>query len=311
MANEIRHSTLQTNGGQLAANLSDEAVEQLFDPTDLRQLMQFWDFDGITGSDSVEVTQLPVPVAAAAATSEISGGQANTAFTTSKFTHAWARYVLQYQSTDLLAINGGPVGQAEVLSRFNWTIALTLTDLLCALFPSLANDVGPGTGVNLDVDSLFQAQFQLNGQNVMAPYACVLHNTQMNDFIESLRSETGVKAFQDADTNEMLKARGPGFQGRWNNIDFWQSDSVNAVATSADRSGAMFGPGCFGYTLRMWRRIMDQQMIDPADILIDFGVGFVERSRDHTNAMTSAILNMYPSVIEQEDLRGVEIISDL
>jgi len=72
----------------------------------------------------------------------------------------------------------------------------------------------------------------------------------------------------------------------------------------------MFGRGAFAYTLRSWRRIVDSMMIDPADVLADFGVGFVERNRDATNAMTSAILNLYPGVVEAEDLRGVEIISD-
>lgn len=309
MANEVRHSTLQTNGGQVSSVLTDMVVEQLFDPTDLRQVMRFDDLDGITGSDSGEVTKDAVPSAAAAATSEILGGQSNTAYTTSRYTHQWSRYVLQYQKTDLLAINGGPIGMQRVINSLNASIGLTLTDLVTALFPALANDVGPGTGNDLTVDDVYSAMFQLNGQSVPGPYYCVLAPQQYNDFQTSLRSEPGAMQFQPA-TAEMLKLSGPGFKGEWNNIRFFQSDSVTLVNSSADRSGAMFGMGCFAYTLRSWRGILDAMMINPQDILADFGVGFVERSRDAANGMTTPILNLYPSVIEAEDLRGVEMISD-
>ena len=309
MANEVRHSTLQTNGGQSSSVLTDMVFAQLFDPTDLRQVMRFDDMDGITGSDTGDVTLDAVPGAASAATSEIAGGQSNSAYTTSSYSHTWARYVRQYQMTDLLAINGGPIGMQRVVDNLNASVGLTLTDLLCALFPSLANDVGPGTGVDLTVDDIYDAQFQLNSQSVPGTFHCVLHPVQINDFITSLRSENGAQQFQAA-TAEMLKASGPGFKGEWNGIRFFQADSVTLVNSSADRSGAMFGEGCFAYTLRPWRRILNEMMINPQDILADLGIAFVERDRDATNGMTSGILNLYPSVVEAEDLRGVEIVSD-
>jgi hypothetical protein len=308
VANEVTHALLQTNGGQSASVMTDMLIAQLFDPTDLRQLMRFDDLDGITGSDTGRITQDAVPQPAAAATSETVGGQSNTAYTTSEYSHTWARYVLQYQLTDLLGINGGPVEMQQVIDNMNQSIGLTLTDLLCALFPALANDVGPGTGNDLTVDDIYSAQFQLNSQSVPGSYACVLAPVQINDFQTSLRSETGAQQFVPA-TADMLALSGPGFKGSWNGINFFQSDSVGLVNSSADRSGAMFGMGCFAYTLRSWRRLLQGQLA-PSEILADFGIGFVERDRDATNAMTSAILNLYPSVVEAEDLRGVEIISD-
>jgi len=308
VANEVTHALLQTNGGQISAVMTDMLIAQLFDPTDLRQLMRFDDLDGIVGSDTGNITQDAVPQPAAAATSETVGGQSNTAYTTSQYQHTWARYVLQYELTDLLGINGGPVQMQQVIDNLNQSIGLTLTDLLCALFPALANDVGPGTGNDLTVDDIYSAQFQLNSQSVPGEFACVLHPVQINDFQTSLRSETDAQQFVPA-TADMLALRGPGFKGSWNGINFFQSDSVTLVNSSADRSGAMFGMGCFAYTLRSWRRLLQGQLA-PAEILADFGIGFVERDRDATNAMTTAILNMYPSVVEAEDLRGVEIISD-
>ena len=37
----------------------------------------------------------------------------------------------------------------------------------------------------------------------------------------------------------------------------------------------------------------------------------VELERDASNAMSTCIANMYPAVVEVEDARGVEIVSDV
>ena len=312
MANEITHALLQTNGGQVAALLSDLILDQLYDPTDLRSVMRFIPFNG-AGSDTLDVTLDAVPGPMTAATSETDGSNVtNSAYTTSKFQLVLSRYKDVYQITDLLGMSGGPVDLDRIVQKLMTGLALTMTDLVCALFPSLANDVGPGTGNDLTVDDIYAAQFQLNGSNVPAsttnPYVAVLHNQQMNDFRTSLRGESGAIQFAAA-SEEMLATKGPGFQGTWNGIDFYQSDSVTTVAGGADRSGAMFGPGCFGYTLGDVRRI--QGHIDPADIIADAGgMMIVERDRDAGNGMTSAISHAYPSVVEIEDARGVEIVSD-
>jgi hypothetical protein len=309
MANEITHALLQTNGGQVPSVMADMLIAQLFDPTDLRQYATFHDLDGVTGSDTVDITQDAVPQAAAAASSETVGGQSNTAYTTSEFSLTWARYVLQYQLTDLLAINGGPVQMQQVINSLNTTIGLTLTDLLAALFSGLSNTVNPSAGAttDLDVDTIYAAQYQLNNSVVPGSFACVLYPEQFNNFQASLRGEPGAVQFVPA-TADMLRLSGPGYKGSWNGIEFVQSDSVAASAGSS--VGAMFGTGCFGWTMRDWRRIQGNMMISPDDVLADFGVAFVERNRDATNAMTSAILNMYPAVVEQEDARGVGILSD-
>lgn len=311
MANEITHALLQTNGGQVAALLSERILDQLYDPTDLRNVMTFFPFNG-SGSDTMDVTLDAVPGAMTAATSETDGSNVtNAAYTTSKFSLVLARYKRVYQITDLLGMSGGPVDLDRIVANLMAGLSLTMTDLITALFPSLANDVGPGTGNDLTVDDLYSAQFQLNNSAVVAtsaaPYVSVLAPVQMNDFRTSLRGEAGAIQWVDA-TQEMLATKGPGYQGTWNGIDFYQSDSVTTVG-GTDKSGAMFGMGCFGYTLGDVRRI--QGHIDPADIIADAGgMMIVERSRDAGNGMTSAISNAYPSVVEIEDARGVEIISD-
>jgi len=310
MANEITHAAGQTNGGQVASVLAgDMLVQQLFDAVDLRQLMLFVNTSGIYGSDTTDVTQDAVPGAFTAATSETDGSNVtNAAYTTSRFSLTQARYKRVYEITDLLRINDGPVQMAQVVNKLSQGLALTLTDLLCNMFPALANDVGPGTGVNLDVDSMYSAQFQLNSQSVPGPYASVLHPVQYNDFQESLRSEPGAVQFQDV-TAARLALTGPGLKGSWNGYDIWQSDSVTLINTSANRSGAMFGFGCFAYTLGPVSRMLGH--IPPGNVLLSAGdMLVVELERDAGNGMSSAIANSYPAAVEAEDLRGVEIISD-
>lgn len=311
MANEITEASLESAGGRVSALLSPLILQRLYDPTDVRRLLTFVPFDQI-GSDTLDVTLDAVPGAFSAASSETSGGGSNSAYSTSKAQFAVSRYYKKYQMTDLMGVAGGPVDINRIANKLVDGMTLTITDLLCALFPSLANDVGPGSGNDLTVDDIYSAQFQLNNSNVInsadAPYISVLHNQQMNDFRASLRGETGAAAWQ-APTAEMLATRGPGFQGFWNGIEFHQSDSVTKVNTNADYSGAMFGKGCFGYTLGSVRRLAPH--IPASNLWMLMDEMFVEIGRDADNGMTTLYGNFYPAVVEIEDLRGVEIISDV
>ena len=259
----------------------------------------------------MDITQEPVPGAAAAASSETAGGHSNSAYTTSRYQLAVARYVRNYEATDLMAITGGPINFMSIVANLVAGVSLTYTDLICALFPSLSNSVGTTT-VNLDVDDIYDAMFQLNTSLVPIapglPWQTVLHQQQRNDFVSSLRSEAGALQYQAA-TADMIAAKGPGFNGTWNGVEFWQSDSVNAVATSADRNGAMFGYGCFEWTYGPVANILAR--INPGDVILATDELFVERERDHVNGMTAPHLNLYPAVVEREDARGVGIITDL
>ena len=308
MANEVTAAGLITNGGLVSEVLSDLILEQLYDPTDLTALMTRVPWNA-GGSDTLRSTLDAVPGAYTARASETDGTNiANAAYTTGKFDLIPAGYSRKYELTDLLPIAGGPIQVERVAANLVAGVGLTMTDLLCALFPALANDVGPGSGVDLDVSSIYDAQFQLNSQSVSGPYACVLHPQQINDFQNSLRAEAGAIQFQAA-TAEMLAARGPGFRGTWNGIQFYQSDSVTKVNTNADYAGAMFGAGCFGYTLADARLAAGH--IPPGLLYLQNEAIVIEMARDQTNFMTSLIASIFPAVVEIEDLRGVEIISDV
>jgi hypothetical protein len=304
----IDTAQLISAGGLVAEVLSDLVLEQLYDPTDLTALMTFVPWNA-GGSDTLRSTLDAVPGAYTARTSEIDGTNiANAAYATGKFDLIPAGYSRKYELTDLLPIAGGPIQVERVAANLVAGVGLTMTDLLCALFPALLNDVGPGSGVDLDVSSIYDAQFQLNSQSVTGPYACVLHPQQINDFQNSLRAEAGAIQFQAA-TAEMLAARGPGFRGSWNGIQFFQSDSVSKVNTNADYAGAMFGAGCFGYTLADARLAAGH--IPPGLLYLQNEALVIEMARDQTNFTTALIASIFPAVVEIEDLRGVEIISDV
>ena len=209
--------------------------------------------------------------------------------------------------TDLFGITGGPIDLDRVVNKLVEGAGLTMTDLLCNLFNSLSNSVGT-SGVDLDVDTIYDALFQLNTESASGPYTAVLQAQQMNDFRSSLRGETGAIQFREA-TAETLQSRGPGYQGDFLGIRFYQSDSVAKINTNADYSGAMFVDGCWAYTMAPVRAL--QSYIPEQNIIVDAGEVLVELSRDADNAMSTCIANMYPAVVEVEDARGVEIVSDV
>lgn len=309
MANEVTFSDLATNGGRVAEVLSADIHEILMDPTDLRALMQFHPFESL-GSDTITVSTLDRDHAMAAATNETTGGQSNLDLVTGNFTLQVARYVAQFQPSDLFGITGGPIDVDAVVSVLNGSLGLTFTDLLTAAFSNLATTVGTTT-VNLSIDNLYTAMFSLNLQRVPnsaeRPISCVLHPQQYNDMQDSLRSESGVAQWQAA-TADQVMAKGPGFKGRWNGVDYYDSDSCPTANAAADRVGAMFGYGAFGYTLASTAKA--KSLIPAGALLVDLDEYFVEINRDATNGMSELIANGYPAVVEQEDLRAVRIVTD-
>jgi len=308
MADEVTYSSLETAGGRVGAVLSALLLEQLYDPTDLREILQFVPFDQM-GSDTLDVTLDAIPGAFIAASSETVGGFVNSAYTTSKFQLVPARYGRQYQVTDLVGVTGGPIDLDRVVQKLIDGVALTMTDLAVALFPSFTDQVG-STGVDLDVDKIYDAQFALaiNLASASGGINCVLHPQAMNNFITSLRAETGAQQYIPA-TAEMLALKGPGIQGTWNGITFWTSDSVNTVNAGADYAGAMMMDNAIAYTMADVKRL--QGYIPAQNILVDAGMLLVELNRDADNGMSTAIANLYPAVAIREDARGVEIVSDV
>ena len=304
MADEVSYATLVSNGGRLAKILSPLVHSTLYDETGLRGLMTQHGAEN-PGAATLNVTKVTRGLAMSAASTEISGGFSNAALTTGNFDLTVARYGLKLQTTDLFRMteNGG-LDVPYLLGILSESVDLTLTDLLCAAFANLANNVGV-SGSDMTFDDFMDAKYFLNLQNNGAQLAAVLHAQQVNDLEESLVGLGGSVQFRQ-DVQRLFPV-GPGFKGNLVGVDVYQSDSCALANTNADRRGAMFAAGCFAYRLGM---VASDLMVNPQDIMVATPEMFIERARDAANAMSSFYVNSYPAVAEAEDLRGVRITTD-
>jgi uncharacterized protein YjbI with pentapeptide repeats len=300
MAN-VTYASLLSSGGRISAVLSALVQETLHDPTDLRAVMTQVPWQAL-GSDTMDITLDAVP--GAYATAAEAASTAGSAYTTSKFQLQAVKKTRVYSLTDLFGVTGGPIDLERVVSTLTQGVGLTMTDLLTTLFPSISNNVG-ASGSDLTVANLYSAQFQLNLSAAQGPYTCVLHPQQVNDFRTSLRAEGGAIQYVPA-TAAMLATKGPGFQGSWNGIDIYQSDSVEAVNSGADRNGAMFSSAAFAYTMAPVR----SALIPQESVLVDAGELLVEIQRDAQAGLTHAVANIFTGVAEAQDLAAVGIITD-
>ncbi len=296
------YANFVTNGGAVAEVLSSLVLEQLYDPTDLRALCLRVPYDG-SGSSTVNVTQDMVPGAFAAPGENTT--TAATAYTTAHFDITVERYSRAYALTDLVPVSGAAIDLQRVVQNLVNGVALTFTDIICDAFPNFANFAGTG-GVNLSVDDIYDAIFQLTSTLNTPPYATVLHPVQFNDFLSSLRSETGAAQFAPA-TIEMLGQKGPGYKGSWMNTEFYVSDSVD-IAPAGSRTGAMFAQGALAYAMAPVARMIGH--IPAGNIVLDAGDLLVELDRTASDGVSAAYAHMFMGVAEAEDLRGVRIVSD-
>ena len=304
VTNATTQANLVTNGGAVAEVLSSLVLEQLYDPTDLRALCLRVPFDGV-GSATTNVTQDMVPGAFAAPGENTT--TAATAYTTSHFDITVERYSRAYALTDLIPVAGDAIDLDRVVQNLINGVSLTFTDIICDFFhtPGFANTVGTA-GVNLSVDDIYDAIFQLTSSLNAPPYAAVLHPIQFNDWLSSLRGETGAAQFAPA-TIEMLGQKGVGYKGSWMNTDFYVSDSVDATPGGI-YTGAMMAQGALAYAMAPVSRMIGH--IPAGNIILDAGDVVVELDRTASDGVTAAYAHMFMGVAEAEDARGVRIVSD-
>ena len=301
MANEIISGDLVTNGGLVDQILSDLVLEKIFDGTDLSSTMLFIPWQS-RGGQGMSVTLADSPTALSAEASEPTS-VTNTAYSSAKFALTPARYTKAFGITDRVLIDNSVIGMETLATNLAQGVGMTITDLVCAAFSSVTATVGANTTA-CSVDTVYDAAFALNAALNYGRYNLVLGASQMNDFRSSLRAESGAIQFQNA-TAEALASKGPGFQGSWNNIDFWQCDST--PASGAGKAGAMFSFGCFAYTLADPRII--QQGVDLDDLIVSNEAIIVERARDAALGVTQLVAQMYPACSLVEDARGVQVLA--
>lgn len=311
MANEITF-TDYIGKGRIAAILAAALHNNLYDAVGLRGAMTFFQYTG-AGSKTQNITTVTRGNAMSAASSEVSGGASNAVLTASQVQLAVARYLLKFQVGDLFHLTGRgqPMNIEVVLSVLSEALELTLTDLLAALFPSVAGNVGT-SGVDMSTSDLYDAIFYLTlNNNIASELFGILHAQQCNNLMQSIRSEAGPMQFRpDAQRAVGLEGvrRGDGFRFSFAGVNVHQCNSVGLDGGSANRVGCIFAPGAFGYTLAP---VTDMDpLFDMDDMLLGTPEFFVERSRNADDALTSLIANAYPGVVEVEDLRAVRVTTD-
>jgi len=227
--------------------------------------------------------------------------------TSNQITLTHARYALVRKFSDLFRATGGPgqYNEGLIADDAAAAIARTRSTLVTGLFSSAGANVGT-SGADLTVTDIYSAIFELQDDLNEAPFDCVLHQAQVSDFQTSLRSEGGAAQFQ-APTDDMLRAKSPGFLGSWHNVNFYSSAQVATANMGADRQGAMFARGAFGYS-----------ELDLSNIPGVAGVvqvpgavrAIIEIDRTGTAATTAYTVHYYPAVALMEANRMVSITTD-
>jgi len=293
----------------IAAQLNQAIHQNLVDATDLRNLCTGFGDVFATGSLASKISKVTWDDAMAAANADEVTAPSATDLTNSSVTLTAARQVLRRDITDLYSLAGGNrLGIDAFAAQMSMAAQLRFTDMITALFTNIATVEGD-TGTNLTVDDVLAGQYALIQNRVPGPHYAVLAPIQLTDFLDSLRGEGGSVQF-DTDTNQMQQMQQAGFGrwGNWHGIEFWSCDSV--VTNGADKEGAMFGAGAFGYVEGVPLNV--RNVAGPgsfASVTPNGAPLFVEFERKAAEANTLVVGNYYVGVGEVEDLRAVQILS--
>ena len=233
------------------------------------------------------------------------GTPSNTALPDASPAITIARQALQYQISDLATLTSSLGLDADRLAEsMVGSAVMRLQEMIANVADDFTGSVG-STGVNMDVDNWFSAQYTLTQNSVPGPYVALLHPVQLTDWQSSLRSETGPLQF-NAPSNEALAIKGPGYAGNFGGVDIFTSSHVPTANAGADRAGAMFGAGAIGYADGSVSAIRGAgDVVYPAGTKI-----VVEFERSAGYAYTAVVGSYYVGVSILEDGRGVSIITD-
>ena len=301
VTNALTYATLETNGGAVAEVLAAEVLEQLYDPTDIRATITRIPWTSM-GSDTMSITQDRVPGAFTAPGQNTTVSA--TAYTTADFTLAVAAYRRGYAIDDLIPIAGGAIDIDRMVANLMNGVALTVTDQICGTFGSFTNVAGTAL-VPLNVDSIYDGCFELTEALNTGRASLVLHPIQYNDFISSLRSETGAAQYLPA-TAALLAERGVGFKGSWMNLDVYVSDSVGTDG-SGSYQGGLYTPGAIAYAMPDVASMGVH--VPAANVIMNAGELLVELDRTASDGVSAAYATMFLGVSIAENARGVEILS--
>ena len=230
---------------------------------------------------------------------------AETPFVTASAQIAVGRCALRRDISDLAVLTGLQTGdvdpmrlaQSMVGGYEQWFNILT-----AGAINTFTTTVSPGVGVDMTVDTFYDAMFALEIASNPGPFHCLLSPNQLADFQDSLRAEGGAAQYMPA-TADMLQAKGQGYQGSFLGIDIYRSDKV-IIDGAGDAHGGMWSLGALGYKTGSVVGPMGGAVVSPSGEIV------VEFDRVAEEATTKIVGHGYLGLSVLEDARGVQIVSD-
>ena len=191
--------------------------------------------------------------------------------------------------TDML-VKSSPASLEGIGRELGRALGVKIDVDICALFAALngASAVGT-TNTALTASVLLDAIYQLELDDVPAPFHCVLHPLQKEDLMIDLTS-SGASPIWGGDLGNKIVSRGA-LDGMFGIDRFVTSTNVPTANTAADRCGALFNPEAMAIVWK-WRTKS-------------------ETERNASLRATEVVVTACYGVGEISDARGVPIISDV
>jgi len=310
IANGITNTSLVADL-RLAQMLSQEIRLLLRDVNNLRNT-PYIDFVGSIngmGSDTIRVRKAGLDGRDAfAALANEDDAASNTALTDSSVDVAVVRAALRYQLTDLAGLTEFVTPNGIDVFRIAQSMAGSYEAYFASLTADTIDDFTASAGVSgavFNVDAMLDGIFTLekadSNRGVPGPFAGILHPKQLTELQDDLRNESNsIFAYSPA-TLEAISAKGPGYVGRFLNVDLYSSSYVNTDGT--DRQGALFGVGALSYADGVPAAL-------PGSVdAMNMGPIVVELDRDPASASTSVVGHAYLGMAVIDDDRGVRLRS--
>tara|TARA_R100000808_G_scaffold22807_1_gene49916 strand:+ start:1733 stop:2641 length:909 start_codon:yes stop_codon:yes gene_type:complete len=301
MANEIVYDSTNLRAAEV---LNREIWDLLFDATDLRQICTKVADLGGSGSAVSKTAQANFGTAMSAANGDEITPAGNSSLPVDNLSITIAQQIIAYELSDMMQItNSGNLGMAQLAQAVANAYIVRFTEMACSAGSGFSNTVG-SSGVDLTVDDVYAAVFQLETTVNNPPFSAVLYPTQWTDLQESLRSEGGAVQFMPA-TAEALKIHGQGYKGSFLGVDWYTSDLIPDANGGADSAGFMMAAGGLAYAEASAQGALPGAIMAPSASPV-----YAEFDRVADPGLSRIVAHAFLGLSIGEDNRGVAIITD-
>lgn len=301
MANEIRFATLATDARYAA--LIGAAFFMMFEDPGAFPKSEIWHYAGSVEGSMSDTIQTTIYGHGGNPMTDTPEGTAatNTALALANVTVTAARKTLRREvgdlakMTDAHGVFSSSMLAFDALGGFN----LTLLDLACAVIDGF-------TGVETATGTMDYATHQAAVERMVSqgrkPIAAVYHSVQWAQLQTDLGNQTGRITFQAA-TDELIRVKGPGYQGSLNGVEIYANDRVSNAG--GKYKGALLAKNALVYC-------DGKTPVDAADpTALDIGGKVVlESVRDADAGETAYVSSAWIGVAMGVDDCGVTVQSD-